>query len=64
MFAECSFLVLYAGQPLMAEVVAWPSERGFRLSGVNNMDYGRDGRAIQGDFLFSSCPPPIFKESD
>jgi FkbM family methyltransferase len=52
-YVECSFVELYAGQALADEVIAWLRERGFRLHGVHNMDYDRDGRAIQADFLFA-----------
>jgi FkbM family methyltransferase len=52
-YAECSFVELYAGQALADEVIAWLRERGFRLRGVHNMDYDRGGRAIQADFLFA-----------
>jgi FkbM family methyltransferase len=53
-YAECSFVELYAGQALADEVIAWLRERGFRLQGVYNMSYDRSGRAIQADFLFAS----------
>ena len=52
-YAECSFMELYAGQALADEVIAWLRERGFKLRGVHNMDYDRGGRAIQADFLFA-----------
>ena len=59
-YAECSFVELYAGQSLADEVIAWLRERGFKYCGVHNMDYDRDGRSIQGDFLFARnhLPPP------
>jgi FkbM family methyltransferase len=52
-YAECSFVELYAGEALADEVIAWLRERGFKLQGVHNMSYDRGGRAIQGDFLFA-----------
>lgn len=52
-YAECSFVELYAGQAFADEVIAWLRERSFKLCGVHNVDYDRDGRTIQGDFLFS-----------
>lgn len=52
-YAECSFLELYDGQALADDVVAWLRERGFKLSGVYNVCYDRNGRAVQGDFLFT-----------
>ena len=50
-YVECSFVPLYAGQPLADEVLAHLRERGFRLSGVYNLTYDREGRAVQADFL-------------
>ena len=52
-YAECSFVELYAGQAMADEVIAWLRECGFRLRGVHNTDYDRYGRAIQADFLFA-----------
>lgn len=52
-YAECSFMELYAGQALADEVIAWLRERGLRLRGVHNTEYDRGGRAIQADFLFA-----------
>lgn len=51
-YAECSFLELYAGQSLADEVIAWLRMRGLRLAGVYNMAYDARGRAVQADFLF------------
>lgn len=51
-YAECSFVELYSGQALAHEVIAWLRERSFKLSGVYNVCYDKDGRVIQGDFLF------------
>lgn len=52
-YAECSFCELYAGQALADEVIAWLRARGFRLSGLYNMSYDPEGRAVQADFLFA-----------
>jgi len=52
-YAECSFVEMYAGQAMADEVIAWLRERGFRLRGVHNTEYDRDWRAIQADFLFA-----------
>lgn len=51
-YAECSFVELYAGQALADAVIAWLRERGLMLRGVYNMAYDRRGKAIQADFLF------------
>ncbi len=52
-YVECSFVELYEGQALADEVIAWLRERGFMLTGVYNMTYDAQGRAIQADFLFT-----------
>lgn len=51
-YVECSFVELYIGQASADEVVSWLQQREFRLNGVYNIDYDRNGRAVQGDFLF------------
>ncbi|MBU1109731.1 MAG: FkbM family methyltransferase [Candidatus Riflebacteria bacterium] len=53
-YAECSFVELYSGQALADEIIAWLRERGFRLDGVHNLSYDKQGRAIQGDFFFKN----------
>ena len=53
LYIECSFIELYAGQALAYQVIAWLAERNFVLSSVHNLYYGRNGMAVQGDFLFS-----------
>lgn len=51
-YAECSFVELYAGQAFADEVISWLRECGFALRGVYNMTYDDSGQAIQADFLF------------
>jgi len=51
-YVECSFMELYTGQALADEVILWLKERNFRLRGVYNVFYDKEGQAIQGDFLF------------
>lgn len=51
-YCECSFVELYSGQRLAADVIEWLSERGFRIKGMFNLAYDGQGQAIQGDFLF------------
>lgn len=51
-YVECSFMELYIGQALADEVIVWLRERGFRLAGAYNLTYDKNGKAIQGDFLF------------
>ena len=54
---ECSFVELYAGQALAYEVIAHLAERGFRLAGAHDPEYGPDGRCIQADLLFERVEP-------
>jgi FkbM family methyltransferase len=52
-YVECSFVELYEGQAMAAEVVEYLHERGFWLTGIYNLKYDTKGVAIQGDFLFA-----------
>lgn len=52
-YCECSFVELYYGQKLVADVIDWLAARGFRLRGMYNAFYDPQGVAIQADFLFS-----------
>ena len=56
-YVECSFVELYAGQSLVSEVISFLSEFGFVLSGVYNLCYDKQRKAIQGDFLFEKKSP-------
>ncbi|MEQ8968464.1 MAG: FkbM family methyltransferase [Azospirillaceae bacterium] len=51
-YIECSFVELYAGQALADEIVGLLRGRGFALAGIHNPTFGKDGEAIQADFLF------------
>jgi FkbM family methyltransferase len=53
---ECSFVELYEGQPLAAEVVALLHGAGFGLVQVGRTAYGVSGRPLQADFLFRRHP--------
>lgn len=53
-YVECSFVELYQGQALAAEVIDYLRGRGFNLHGVYNVHYDSKGRAIQADMLFES----------
>lgn len=52
-YAEISFVTLYAGQPLADAVIAYLRARGFRLAGIYNLIVGLDGASIQADALFA-----------
>jgi FkbM family methyltransferase len=52
-YVECSFVELYEGQSLAHEVIAFLQERNFKLKGIYNTYYDKDGIAIQADFLFA-----------
>lgn len=51
-YCECSFVELYSGQKLAAEVISWLSSKGFLIKGIYNPSYDRGGQAVQADFLF------------
>jgi FkbM family methyltransferase len=51
-YVECSFVPLYAGQPLADEVIEHLRAEGFRLAGIYNFAHDRAGRAVQADFWF------------
>ncbi len=52
-YCECSFVELYTGQKLAADVIEWLASKGFRIKGMYNPSYDDNGKAIQADFLFS-----------
>ena len=51
-YCECSFVELYSGQKLAADVIDWLSGKGFQIKGIHNPVFDREGRAVQADFLF------------
>lgn len=51
-YCECSFVELYSGQKLAADVIAWLADKGFYIKGIYNTAYDSKGLAIQADFLF------------
>jgi FkbM family methyltransferase len=53
-YVESSFIELYTGQALAADVIAYLADKGFRLICVANLSNGNAKRPIQGDFLFGS----------
>ncbi len=60
-YVECSFVELYGGQALAAEVIDHLSKRGFNLRGVYNVPYDPQGTALQADLLFvprTDCKTP------
>jgi FkbM family methyltransferase len=50
-YVECSFVRLYAEQPLADEVLAHLRDHRFHLTGIYNLVHDRAGRAVQADFL-------------
>ena len=58
-YVECSFVELYTGQALAADVISYLHERNFDLRGVYNTCYDAHGNAIQADMLFAArnLPP-------
>jgi FkbM family methyltransferase len=53
-YIECSFVELYAGQALAAEVIDHLSDHKFDLRGVYNVFYEPRGSALQADLLFTA----------
>lgn len=51
-YVEVSFEELYEGQPLAPEIIEWLAGHGFRLAGMYNVSFTKDGVAVQADALF------------
>lgn len=51
-YCECSFVELYSGQKLAADVIDWLSGKGIRLVALYNPSYDSEGQAVQADFMF------------
>jgi len=51
-YVELSFIELYEGQALAGAVMERLIGAGFRLMGLGNATFARDGSIIQADFLF------------
>ena len=54
-YVECSFIELYVGQSLATDVIEFLCDYRFKLTGVFNVHYDRQGAAIQGDFMFEKA---------
>lgn len=52
-YVEVSFVELYEGQPLAAEIIAWLADRGLLIAGVHNPTFLASGATVQVDMLFS-----------
>jgi FkbM family methyltransferase len=50
---ECSLVELYAGQPLLDDMILFARELGFRLIGLSAPSRASDGTPLQCDVLFS-----------
>lgn len=55
-YIECSFVELYEGQPLAADIVALMLDAGFQIAGIHNVALGRDGTQQQADLHFRRAP--------
>jgi FkbM family methyltransferase len=51
-YCECSYEKLYLGQKLAYEIVDLLARKKFKLIGIYNTNYDKNGKAIQSDFLF------------
>lgn len=49
---ECSFVQLYDGQPVAADIVCHLRDRGFHLAHVSGITTADSGEQLQADFLF------------
>ncbi len=56
-YLEVSFVELYEGQPLAAEVDEWLKERGFVLGGIGHV-CRESGHVLQADLLYRSTAVP------
>lgn len=54
---ECSFVELYAGQPLAHELIGFLASRGLVLSGAGLPTTDGGGRVVQQDLVFSRLGP-------
>ncbi len=52
-YVEASFIELYLGQALAADVIEYLHQRRFKLVCVANLSSGKSRRPIQADFLFA-----------
>jgi len=55
-YLELSYIELYKGQPLAAEVLSYLFSHGFQLAGVFNQVWTRAFGPTQADFLLIRCP--------
>ena len=56
-YCECSFIELYSGQKLAADVISLLGNQGFSLDDILNPVYSKAGRCIQADLLFTRSLP-------
>ena len=56
-YLELSFVQLYEGQPLAAEVISYLDDRGFLVDDLVHVTRS-EGRAVQADLLFSRVGEP------
>ena len=52
LYIECSFIELYKGQAFAQDIIKFLTAKGFYLRSIYNIDYSKDGFAVQGDFFF------------
>jgi hypothetical protein len=52
LYIECSFIELYKGQPFAHDVITYLAPRRFNLRSIYNIDYSKNGLAVQADFYF------------
>ena len=57
-YVEASFVELYKGQKLYADVARLLGEMGYREISRSNVSHDDRGRGIQADILFATLPGP------
>tara|TARA_B100001093_G_C26637712_1_gene931745 strand:- start:131 stop:868 length:738 start_codon:yes stop_codon:yes gene_type:complete len=54
-YVESSFVEFYKEQPKISDILSFLLINNFKLDGVYNMSYDKNGDPVQADFLFLNC---------
>lgn len=54
-YVESSFVEFYKEQPKISDILGFLLTNNFKLDGVYNMSYDKNGDPVQADFLFLNC---------
>jgi FkbM family methyltransferase len=55
-YVELSFVELYVGQPLFADIFKFLDVKSYRLVLIDNLSISKRNQLLQGDFLFERLP--------